>query len=107
MVPGIEFGNALAGILAGDVSPCARVPTTLWDTVEDYPVSHVEELMTQDKKILYREGIPLDINSLTWSHSALALPLDTAFRTQPFTILLTAQPASRLIPTRAVSRISP
>ncbi|PNP82133.1 hypothetical protein FNYG_04322 [Fusarium nygamai] len=55
--PGMEFGNALARIISGDVSPCARLPTTFWDTVEDYPAGHVESLMTSDKKIHYREDI--------------------------------------------------
>ncbi|KAI1015777.1 hypothetical protein LB505_012004 [Fusarium chuoi] len=55
--PGMEFGNALARIVSGEVSPCARLPTTFWDTVEDYPAGHVESLMTADKEIHYREGI--------------------------------------------------
>ncbi|KAF5566705.1 glycoside hydrolase family 3 [Fusarium phyllophilum] len=55
--PGMEFGNALARIISGEVSPCARLPTTFWDTVKDYPAGHIESLMTSDKKIHYREGI--------------------------------------------------
>ncbi|KAF5625211.1 beta-glucosidase [Fusarium sp. NRRL 25303] len=55
--PGMEFGNALARIISGEASPCARLPTTFWDTVEDYSAGHVESLMTSDKKIHYREGI--------------------------------------------------
>ncbi|KAJ9425854.1 hypothetical protein FOXG_02555 [Fusarium oxysporum f. sp. lycopersici 4287] len=55
--PGMEFGNALARVISGEVSPCARLPTTFWDTVEDYPAGHVESLMTSDKEIYYREGI--------------------------------------------------
>ncbi|KAF9761431.1 hypothetical protein IL306_003818, partial [Fusarium sp. DS 682] len=55
--PGMEFGNALARVLSGEVSPCARLPTTFWDNVEDYPAGHFESLMTSDKKILYREGV--------------------------------------------------
>ncbi|KAF4337263.1 glycoside hydrolase family 3 [Fusarium beomiforme] len=55
--PGMEFGNALARILSGQVSPCARLPTTFWDNVDDYPAGHVEKLMTSDKRIHYREGI--------------------------------------------------
>ncbi|KAM0076213.1 hypothetical protein ACKRZS_011700 [Fusarium odoratissimum] len=55
--PGMEFGNALARVISGEVSPCARLPTTFWDTVEDYPAGHVESLMTSDKEIHYREGI--------------------------------------------------
>ncbi|KAF9775991.1 hypothetical protein IL306_005879 [Fusarium sp. DS 682] len=55
--PGMEFGNALARVISGEVSPCARLPTTFWDTVEDYPAGHVESLMTSDKKIHYHEGI--------------------------------------------------
>ncbi|KAF5622718.1 beta-glucosidase H [Fusarium tjaetaba] len=55
--PGMEFGNALARVVSGEVSPCARLPTTFWDTVEDYPAGHVESLMTPNKEIHYREGI--------------------------------------------------
>ncbi|CEI70473.1 Beta-glucosidase [Fusarium venenatum] len=55
--PGMEFGNALARILIGEVSPCGRLPTTFWDKVGDYPAGYVEELMTADKKIQYREGV--------------------------------------------------
>jgi beta-glucosidase len=55
--PGMEFGSALARVLAGEVSPCARLPSTFWDNVQDYPAGHVESLMTHDRKIHYREGI--------------------------------------------------
>ncbi|KAH7208625.1 glycoside hydrolase superfamily [Fusarium oxysporum] len=55
--PGMELGNALARVISGQVSPCARLPTTFWDTVEDYPAGHVETLMASDKEIHYREGI--------------------------------------------------
>lgn len=55
--PGMEFGSALARVLTGEVSPCARLPTTFWDKVQDYPAGHVESLITHDRKIHYREGI--------------------------------------------------
>lgn len=55
--PGMEFGNALTRLLTGEASPSGRLPTTFWDSVDDYPAGHVESLMTADKKIEYREGV--------------------------------------------------
>ncbi|QGI79927.1 hypothetical protein CEK25_006656 [Fusarium fujikuroi] len=63
--PGMEFGNALARIISGDASPCARLPTTFWDTVEDYPAGNVESLMTSEKEIHYREGIYVGYRQLS------------------------------------------
>lgn len=55
--PGLEFGEGLLDLLIGRCSPCARLPTTFWDKVEDYPSGNAGKLVTPDKKVFYNEGI--------------------------------------------------
>lgn len=62
--PGMEFGNALADLLSGQTSPSGRLPTTFWDSIEDYPAGHVQKNMTSDMKIPYREGIYVGYRNL-------------------------------------------
>ncbi|KAH7018588.1 glycosyl hydrolase family 3 N terminal domain-containing protein [Microdochium trichocladiopsis] len=56
--PGAGFAQALTNMLSGDACPSARLPTTFWDSVEDYPAGHVESLMQKGcNDIVYREGV--------------------------------------------------
>ncbi len=53
--PGQEGGNALAGILFGDVNPSGKLPTTMGFRREDYPdYGHFPGV---DGVVQYREGI--------------------------------------------------
>lgn len=55
--PGGRFAEGLLNLLTGKASPSARLPTTFWDRIQDYPAGLVESLMTPDKDIDYKEGI--------------------------------------------------
>ncbi|KAL2067679.1 hypothetical protein VTL71DRAFT_15775 [Oculimacula yallundae] len=63
--PGMGFAQGLVNLLTGSASPSARLPTTFWDNVEDYPAGHVESLMTCEKNIEYREGIYVGYRQFT------------------------------------------
>ncbi|PVH98503.1 glycoside hydrolase family 3 protein [Periconia macrospinosa] len=55
--PGMGAGEGLLDILTGKFSPCARLPTTFWDNVDDYPAGNVQNKMTPEKEIFYEEGL--------------------------------------------------
>ncbi|KAH8169689.1 fibronectin type III-like domain-containing protein [Sarocladium implicatum] len=71
--PGMGFADALLNILVGKAVPSARLPTTFWDKVRDYPAGHVEALMTPDKDIDYREGIYVGYRSSSTRNSGRCL----------------------------------
>ncbi len=53
--PGQEFGNALADILFGDVSPSGKMPTTFPKRLQDTPA--FIHYPGEDGKMLYAEGL--------------------------------------------------
>lgn len=55
--PGQEGGNALAAILAGDVTPSAKLPFSIEKRWEDSPACGNYDETRKEKKIYYNEGI--------------------------------------------------
>jgi beta-glucosidase len=54
--PGMEFGNALADILLGDVEPGGRLPTTWPNALAEAPV---REVTPTDGRLEYAEGLEI------------------------------------------------
>ena len=55
--PGQEGGNALAALLAGDVTPSAKLPFSIEKKWEDSPAYGNYDETRKEKKIYYNEGI--------------------------------------------------
>jgi beta-glucosidase len=54
--PGMEFGNALADVLLGEVEPGGRLPTTWPTALADAPV---REVIPTDGRLEYAEGLDI------------------------------------------------
>lgn len=55
--PGQEGGNALAALLAGDVTPSAKLPFSIEKKWEDSPAYGNYDETRKEKKIYYNEGV--------------------------------------------------
>jgi beta-glucosidase len=55
--PGIEGGNALAGILFGDVNPSGKLPCTIPKRLEDSPAHALGAYPGTNGVVTYREGL--------------------------------------------------
>jgi beta-glucosidase len=55
--PGMEGGNALAGILFGTVNPSAKLPMTFPKKLSDSPAHAIGEYPGKDGNVTYKEGL--------------------------------------------------